>query len=318
MTKRFGVPLGLAGLLVSLLCLGAIAWAADEGEEKPVPAGAAASAGNTSSSASDREVVIRGESRLRVKVEKPEPDLTFDVDEIAVPAVVTEDYVLDVSPTSIAHPSVLVATYLNSSQTASPFIQMFKRPPILRLRPKYKNQGSIARWRLRVTDGFGNVYKDFSGKNSLPEEILWDGRAGTAEGDMADVGTSYSYIFSVVDEASNPTSQMGRPIVMESLLYEDATGLTGKVTAEAMFQKKERKTGISPKGELYCREVADLLTARQSFPLVIESYAKDVDAATSNGEIVQEYLAQRYTLPKEKLKIVAFKARLEKIVFKIR
>jgi hypothetical protein len=317
MTRRIDVTLGLAGVLASLLCLGAIAWAADDGEEKPVPAGAAA-AGNTTSSASDKEVVIRGESRLRVKVEKPEPDLTFDVDEIAIPAVVTEDYVLDVSPTSIAHPSVLVSTYLNSSQTASPFIQMFKHPPLLRLRPKYKNQGSIARWRLRVTDGFGNVYKDFSGKNSLPEEILWDGHGGTGDTEMADVGTSYSYIFSVVDEASNPTSQMGRPIVLESLLYEDAGGLTAKVTAEAMFKKKDRKTGLSPKGELYCRELADLLTARQSYPLVIESYAKDVDAATSNGEIVQDYLVQRYTLAKEKIKVVAFKARLEKIAFKIR
>lgn len=317
MIQRFKVAFGTACILGSLLCLGGSTWAAaEEGEEKPVPADAAQS-GNTLSAASDKEVVIKGESRLRVKVEKPEPDLTFDVDEIAVPAVVTEGYVMDVSPTSIAHPSVLIATYLNSSQTASPFIQMFKRPPILRLRPKYKNQGSIARWRLRVTDGFGNVFKDFSGKNSLPEEIVWDGRGGTAA-DMADVGTSYSYIFSVVDEASNPTSQMGRPIVMESLLYEEGTGLVGKVTAEAMFQKVGRKTGLSAKGELYCREVADLLTSRQSYPMVIESYAKDVDAATSNGEIVQEYLMNRYILPKERFKVVAYKARLEKIVFKIR
>lgn len=308
MMRRLGLILGLALLFCGLSGVGWVS-AADDGSQS-------ATDGN-SASATDKEVVIKGESRLKVKMEKPETDLTFDVDEIAVPAVKTEDYVMDVSPTSMAQPAVVIASYLSSSQTASPFIQMFKQPPILTLRPRYKNKGSIARWRMRITDGGGNVFKDFSGKNSLPEEIVWDGKGGSNDSQMADVGTSYSYIFSIIDEASNPTSQMGRPIILESLMYQDGGATIAKVTGEALFVKKTRKISLSPKGELYCREIADILTAHQRYPLVIESFAKDVDAANSNGEIIQDYLIERYGLPKDSVKILGNKSRLEKIVFKV-
>jgi len=311
MTKRLGLLVGVAALYLGFFWIGQV-FAAETKTAEALTDQKAAAQG------SDKEVVIRGESRLRVKVEKPEPDLMFDVDEIAVPYVKTEDYVMDVSPTSIAHPAVNITSYLGSSQTASPFIKIFKRPPIMTLRPRYKSKGNIAKWRLRITDGFGNVFKDFSGKNSLPEELIWDGRGGMNDSEMADVGTSFSYIFSIVDVASNPTSQMGRPIVLESLMYEDNGMTIAKVVSEAIFEKKERRTALSSKGELYCREIADILLVRQSYPMVIECYAKDVEAATSNGEILRDYLTQRYILPKDNFKIVGFKARLEKIVFKIR
>jgi hypothetical protein len=294
--------------LLGVLSIGPVVLAAEDQT-------AGAPAGSTATAASDKEVVIRGESRLKVKTEKPEPDLAFDVDEIAIPYVKTEDYVLDVSPSSVANPSLTVVNYLSSSQTASPYLQLFKRPPIMTLRPKYKAQGRIASWRLRITDGMGNVFKDFSGKNSLPEEIIWDGHGTSME--MLDVGTSYSYIFSVLDEASNPTSQMGRPMVLESLLY-DAGGVTvAKVIADVLLGKQANRTLLSPKGELYCREVADILKAHQRYPLLIESYAKDVDKANSNGEIVQDFLTQLLVLPKENFKVVGYKSRLEKVVFKI-
>jgi hypothetical protein len=135
---------------------------------------------------------------------------------------------------------------------------------------------------------------------------------------MADVGISYSYIFSVVDEASNPTSQMGRPLVLESLIYDIPGYTVAEVLADALFDKKERRVVLSAKGQLYCREAADILTARQNYPLTLDCYAKDVDAANSNGELIQEYLVERYILPKEKIIILGNKSRLEKIVFKIR
>jgi hypothetical protein len=205
---------------------------------------------------------------------------------------------------------------MNSSLTASPFIQVFKHPPIMTLRPRFKSKANIARWRLRITDGSGNVFRDFSGHGSLPEEIIWDGRSAKAE--MADVGISYSYIFSIIDEASNPTSQMGRPVILESLLYEENGVKIAKVLIDTLFAKKERGTAISPKGEMYLKEMSDILTARQSYPLTIESYAKDIDAANSNGELIQEYLSTRLILPKEKFKIVPYKSRLEKISFLIK
>ena len=294
-------------------CLsGTQGWAAPAEEKLAGPPEKKAAADQES----DKEVVIRGESRLKVKFEKPEPDLKFDVDEIAVPYVKTEDYVMDVSPTSIANSAISVASYLNSSQTASPYIQIFKKTPILTLRPRYKSKGSISHWRLRITDGFGNVFKDFSGKGSLPAEIVWEGRNKNLE--MMDVGTSYSYIFSVVDEATNPTSQMGRPIILESLLYEQNGTTIGKVTVEALFSKNMRKNSLSPKGELYCREIADIFTARQTYPVILECYAKDVDTANTLGEIIQAYLSEHYTLPKDKFKIESYKSRLEKIAFKLR
>jgi hypothetical protein len=290
-------------------------FAAAEGAAKPAAGAAAAPAGGQA--ADDKEVVIKGESRLKVKMEKPEPDLKFDVDEIAVPYVKTEDFVLDVSPTTMSGAGISLVSYLNSSMTASPFIQLLKKPPIMSLHPKFKSKAGIANWRLRITDGSGNVFKEFSGKSSLPEEIVWDGH-NTSGSEMADVGVSYSYIFSVVDEASNPTSQMGRPLVLESLMYDDGGYTVAKVLAEALFDKKERRTTLSAKGELYCREVADLLTARQNYPLILDCYAKDVDAANSNGEMIQEYLMERYLLPKEKIVVVGNKSRLEKIAFKIK
>jgi hypothetical protein len=264
----------------------------------------------------DKEVVIRGVSRLRVKIEKPEPDLTFDVDEIAVPYVKTEDDVLDVSPTAMAYPAVSVPTTLESTQAASPYVLLFQRPPILKLAPKFNSQVGIANWRLRITDGFGNVFMDFSGSDNLPKQIVWDGR-GKA-GDMLDVGTSYSYIFSIIDVASNPTSQMGKPIVLESLLYDEQGATVAKVVASVFFKTTGRKTEISPKGKLYLREIADLLTSRQNYPLVIESYAKDVDDAQYKGEMIQDFLSERLTLPKDRFKISPQKSTVPKIVFRVR
>lgn len=265
----------------------------------------------------NQEVVIKGVQRLRVKVEKPDPDVKFDVDEIVVPYVKTEDYVLDVSPTSMTSPGVSIPARLNSVQVASPFIQLFQRPPIFTLRPRYKSKVAISKWRVRVTDGMGNVFRDFSGRDNLPELIVWDGLSKTNE--MADVGTSYSYIFSILDVASNPTSQMGKPIVMESLLYEENGWLVAKVVSDVLFEKTDKnRTKISKKGELYLREVADYLTSRQNYPLVIEAYAKDVDNATYRAEMIRDYLADRLILPQEKFKINSQKATLEKIVFRIR
>lgn len=290
---------------------GEAAGGQDQEELAGPPAAATPGTGDSS-----QEVVIRGESRLQVKVEKPEPDLTFDVDEIAEPYVVTESYVLDVSPTSMANPAVAVTSYLSSSQTASPFLQLFKEPPILTLRPRYRAQGGIARWRLRITDAYGNVFKDFSGKDSLPEEIVWDGRS--SQGEMLDVGSSYSYIFSVVDRASNPTSQMGRPIQMESLMYDQDGATVAMATADALFDAKARRTVLSPKGELYCRQIGDLVMERQNYPLQIDAYGKDVDTANTYGELVQEYLSERLTMPKKNFNIKGVKSRREKLVFKIR
>jgi hypothetical protein len=206
---------------------------------------------------------------------------------------------------------------LNSSQTASPYIYMYKRPPILSLKPKYTAQGSqIAKWRLRITDSFGNVFRDFSGDGTLPPEIIWDGRS--KDNSMLDVGISYSYIFTVIDKASNPTSQMGRPILLESLMYDEKGETIGCTTADIMFKKEGVQTNLSQKGELYCCEVADLLTARGKYPLVIQVFAKDVDKARWYGEIIQKYLTERYVLPKENIKIDGMKARSERVVFRIR
>ncbi|MEW6515667.1 MAG: hypothetical protein AB1439_02005 [candidate division FCPU426 bacterium] len=265
---------------------------------------------------SSQEVVIKGVQRLKVKVVKPEPDISFDVDEIAVPYVVTEDSVLDISPTSMTDPQISVPSTLNSAQAASPFIQLFKRPPILTLNPRYNSQVNISKWSLRITDGFGNVFKNFTGEGSLPKQIIWDGTDKNKQ--MLDIGTSYSYIFSIVDVASNPTSQMGKPVILESLLYEENGELIAQVTSEVMFEKGERKTTISQKGQLYLREVADLITSRQNFPVQLEAYAKDLDDASAKGEIIQDYLVERLTIPKENIKLTPRKSRIAKILFKIK
>jgi hypothetical protein len=266
---------------------------------------------------SSKEVVIRGVQRLKVKVDKPEPDLKFDVDEIAVPYVKTEDSVLDISPTSMVYPAVSVPAALNTQQAAAPYIQLFRQPPILTLNPRYKGKVGIAKWRLRITDGFGNVFKDYSGKGSLPPKLVWDGRGKEDKG-MLDVGTSYSYIFSIIDVASNPTSQMGKPIVLESLMYEQDGMIIAKLVADAVFEEKGRKTVISQKGELYLKEIADLVSYRQRFPLTVETYFKDMDAASYQGEKIQEHLAETMIIPKKRIKIVPRKSRLQKVVFKIK
>jgi hypothetical protein len=265
---------------------------------------------------SSQEVVIKGVQRLKVKVVKPEPDFSFDVDDIAVPYVVTEDSVLDISPTSMTDPQVSVPSALNSAQTASPYVQLFKRPPILTLNPRYNSQVNISKWSLRITDGFGNVFKNYTGEGSLPKQIVWDGTDKNKQ--MLDIGTSYSYIFSIVDVASNPTSQMGKPVVLESLLYEENGELIAQIVSDAIFEKNERKTTISQKGELYLREVADLITARQVYPVQLEAYAKDVDDASAKGEIVQDYLVERLTMPKENIKLSPRKSRIAKVLFRVK
>ncbi len=298
-------------LICGLLGLSGPSLAADKNQPAGVPEEQAAA-----DKSGQQEVVIRGVHRLKVKAEKQEPDISFDIDEIAVPYVKTEDYVLDVSPTSMAYPAISIVSKLNSTQTASPFIQLFQRPPILTLRPRYNSKVKIAKWRLRITDGFGNVFKDFSGRSALPKKISWDGIGKNST--MVDVGTSYSYIFSIIDVASNPTSQMGKPIVLESLLYEEGGITVAQIVYDVVLEKKGRKTLITKKGELYLREVADLLMAKQNYPLVIESYAKDIDAAKTKGEMIREYFEERLLLSKQKFKISAQKSRIEKVVFKIR
>ncbi|MBN1596123.1 hypothetical protein JW933_09380 [candidate division FCPU426 bacterium] len=312
MSIRFGRSL----LIMTLaLTVGAATLASAQDEEKDELAGPPEK--KEESKADSQEVVIRGVQRLKVKVEKPEPDVTFDVDEIAVPYVVTEDSVMDVSPTSMAYPAVSVPVELNSTQSAAPYIQLFKQPPVLTLNPRYKGNVNIAKWRLRITDGFGNVFKDYSGESNLPKQLIWDGR-GKDNKEMMDVGTSYSYIFSIVDVASNPTSQMGKPIVLESLLYEENGEIIARLVAEAIFEKKGVKTEISQKGKLYLKEVADLLMYRQRFPLLIESYFGDVDEASYQGERIQKYLEELMILPEKKIKVVARKSRLKKVVFIIK
>lgn len=305
--------LGIIAILCLSVWLGRPVLAAEA--EKSELAGAPEKKAEEKSD-SNQEVVIKGVQRLKVKAVKPEPDLSFDVDEIAVPYVVTEDSVLDVSPTSMTDPQISVPSTLNSTQAASPHVQLFKRPPILTLNPRYNSQVNISKWSLRITDGFGNVFKNYTGEGSLPKQIVWDGTDKNKQ--MLEIGTSYSYIFSIVDVASNPTSQMGKPVVLESLLYEENGEIIAQVVNEALFEKSERKTAIGQKGELYLREIADIITSLQNFPIQLEAYAKDVDDASAKGEIVQDYLVERLTIPKENIKLSPRKSRIAKMLFKIK
>ena len=66
------------------------------------------------------------------------------------------------------------------------------------------------------------------------------------------------------------------------------------------------------------KEIGDLLTVRQRFPLVIESYFKDVDDANYKGEIIQEYISKLLVVPKKRIKIIGKKSRRSKIVFKLK
>ncbi len=308
MVKRFSMIVVAAMVVMATI----LPWAANAADE---PAGPPEK--KPQKEDSSKEVVVKGKLRLKVKAEKPDPDLKFDVDEIAVDYVKTENSILDMAPASLDQPAVSVPKTLNSDEAAAPYIKLFKTAPFLTLNPKYKSHVAIAKWRLRITDGFGNVFKDFSGSGSLPQQIVWDG-LNNDRSKMIDVGTSYSYIFSIVDVASNPTSQMGKPIVLESLMYEKNNVILASVIYDALFEKKGRRTGISKKGELYLKEIADLLMGYQKFPLLIESYGKDVDDASYKGEIIQKKLAENLTFPTEQFKVVPKKARLEKVVFKIR
>jgi hypothetical protein len=307
MVKRFSVILVAAVVALAVL----LPWVSNAADELAGPPE------KKKQEESSKEVVVKGKLRLKVKAEKPDPDLKFDVDEIAVDYVKTENSVLDLAPTSLDQPAVTVPDTLNSEQAAAPYIKLFKTAPFLTLNPKYKSHVAIAKWRLRITDGFGNVFKDYSGNGSLPQQIVWDG-LNNNRNKMIDVGTSYSYIFSIIDVASNPTSQMGKPIVLESLMYEKNNEILASVVYDGIFKKKSRRTAVSKKGELYLKEISDLLMGYRKFPLLIESYGKDIDDASYKGEIVQKQLAKNLTMPTDQFKVMPKKSRLEKIVFRIR
>ncbi len=148
-----------------------------------------------------------------------------------------------------------------------------------------KDVAAITSWSFEINDPKnGNPFWKTSGKNTITERIIWDGRSNS--GELVQSATDYPYIFTVTDELGM-TSKVEGLISVDVLVIRVGDVLKMQIPSiifrsdNADFKSKsEVKNGLEPSvienNERVLKRVAEILNKFKDYNVTIEGHANNV------------------------------------------
>jgi outer membrane protein OmpA-like peptidoglycan-associated protein/flagellar hook assembly protein FlgD len=166
---------------------------------------------------------------------------------------------------------------------------------LLKIQPRVKDDTGIRNWRINIYASSGEVFKTFSGKGSVPEEIIWDGLGDNL--DIVESAAEYTIVLEAVDLAGNSGISDPDRLEVDVLVLVTERGLKIRISnIEFPFGTHE----IKYRGKVILDRVYQILEKYESYNVLIEGHTDDIGKEEYNLELserrakaVNDYLAAK-------------------------
>ena len=246
------------------------------------------------------EVVIKGEAKDIIKVEKAPYQIEIKLENIVSPSIEKMEALMKGGVEILRQEDFQQFTRINSKQVIKPSLPSIPEPPLVTFHPKPSNL-TIKKWKLTISDERGNIIRTLRGKGSPPQTIEWGGR--DQGGRIIKVGTLYSYNFVAIDRDGRPHTTTGKPFQLWALKYDEKDSVNIEVANSVLFTSERDK--FSEDGKLIMEKALDFLRQYSRYPFRIEIYTDEPDLSLweKAKALLSEYISGSLILLPEELKI---------------
>ena len=194
----------------------------------------------------DLEIQIKGQFKGRLLVKKILAPVSMNLEKLQdFPEDPSQKILLD--PLPISQTAEFNArAEIKGHAPFVPWIPAIPEPPFLRLvPPKLDPKGPLLQsWIFEVLNPQGETIFRQRGTNSLPDELIWEGK--DSEKGFAVVDRLYSAQLTLLDAHEKATMITGNSIVLPAVLYGSSESQTVEFSLPRLFAKD--KAELSPEG----------------------------------------------------------------------
>ena len=197
-----------------------------------------------------------------------------------------------------------------------PWIPAIPEPPFLRLVPPKldpKKGPALQSWMFEVFNPQGQTIFRQRGTNSLPDELIWEGK--DSEMKYAVVDRLYSAQLTLVDANERATTITGDSVVLPAMIYGSQESKTVEFSVARLFEKD--KPNISPEGSVMMAKLGERLRERGLTKMHLRVTGHDhqlssrreaalVDALEKTLKLSPGMIEHDHTLPGLRGEIAAF------------
>src|SRR5258706_144516 len=208
---------------------------------------ARASCGGKSGNPDEMEVQIKGQFKGRLLIKKIVAALTLNLEKLQdFPEAPSQKILLDPLPISQSG-EFNARSEVKGHAPFVPWIPPLPEPPFLRMVPPKidtKKGPALQSWMFEVFNPQGQTIFRQRGTNSLPDELIWEGK--DSEEKFAVVDRLYSAQLTLVDATEKATTITGNSIVLPAMIYGSQESETVEFSLARLFEKD--KPAISAEG----------------------------------------------------------------------
>jgi len=262
------------------------------------------SPGGEESGAGLPEVVIKGEAKDTVEVNKAPYQIDIKLGEIVSPSTEETEALMKGGVEILRQEEFKQFTRLNSKQVINPSLPSLPEPPLVTFHPG-RSVLKIKRWELTISDDKGSIIRTLEGKGNPPGSIKWDGRDEKKK--IIRVGTLYSYDFVAIDENGRRHTTSGKPFQLGALKYDEKESVTIEASNRVLYTSERDK--FSEDGKLIMEKTLDVLRQYSRYPFRVEicSDEPDLSAWEKAKHLLSDYISKNLILSPEDLKINAIR-----------
>lgn len=258
------------------------------------------------SSDASKEVVVKGQLKIKIEAEKPEISIKTNSNEVAEAVIKTEDEFLGLSPADIKDIKFGLPVAINETRPEyHAHLNNIETQPIFKVIPKVPAGIEMEKWTFKVTDPTGSSVMTQKGSGNLPSKFEWDGFDNN--GNMMKLNAPYLYLLSYMDKAGNPGSvRKKEPKIIQVIKYYKDAKLFIEASNSVLFDK-QRKDRFTDKGKEIITEIEDYIKMSNRFPVEIRVYSEDVDLAKEQADSLLRIFENSLKISKDKFEIKTYK-----------
>jgi len=246
------------------------------------------------------EVVIKGEAKDTVEVEKAPYQIEIKLEDIVSPSIEETEVLMRGGVEILRQEDLQQFTCLSSKQVIRPSLPALPEPPLVTFHPRRTNL-RIKKWKLTISDEKGSIIRTLEGKGSPPRTIEWDGR--DERGKIIRVGTLYSYNFVGRDEDGKPHTTSGKPFQLWALKYDDRDSVNIEIANRVLYTSERDE--FSEDGRLIMEKAIDFLRQYSRYPFRIEICTDEPDFSVwgKAKALLSEYISGSLIILPEDLRV---------------
>jgi hypothetical protein len=214
-----------------------------------------------------QSLTVEGEDRVHFKIERP-------------------PLVLDRTVPDGVAPFLRGANAELSPYLARPWLRAFAYGDVAGFQPQVDG---VETWRLVVADSRGQAVRTFEGRGQPPQRILWDGRS--SEGEPAQPGRTYSYIFEARDRAGNKRNFVGEGFQVAAYRLETAQGPVLAFTGSEGASARSNDGSPRPASPFVLEAASWINQTSSAKPVRVTATARNNEQANALAKDVSRSLA---------------------------